>query len=92
MLRLLVRLWSFWLAFAMSPVVVLVAARRLDKSTIVPVGLGWMALLLILAIRYALTPCLRCNNLYFIREFRANPFAGRCVHCGLPLGGNVDRS
>jgi hypothetical protein len=44
----------------------------------------WMVLLGIAGLRVATFPCPHCGEWFFAKWWFHNPFARKCVHCGLP--------
>jgi hypothetical protein len=52
------------------------------------VAFGWMGFLAISALRLNCWPCPRCGKWFGATWWYKNPFARRCVHCGLPKYSN----
>jgi len=48
------------------------------------VGFSLAILLMISVGRFSAFACPRCNQFFFGGRFQGNPFAGSCLHCGLP--------
>jgi hypothetical protein len=49
------------------------------------VGAGaWMVAAFWTALRIKLWRCPRCGNRFFMRRLVSDPFARKCLHCGLP--------
>jgi hypothetical protein len=44
---------------------------------------GWMAFFLVAGIHLNCWPCPRCGKWFAAKWWYRNPFARRCVHCGL---------
>jgi hypothetical protein len=51
---------------------------------------SWMLAWLISGLRARLFPCPRCHKWFFATWWYSNPFARKCVHCGLPKWANSD--
>jgi hypothetical protein len=47
-------------------------------------GCGWMLSFIVTYFRLLYFKCPRCHEWFFRTFFWRNPFAQRCVHCGLP--------
>lgn len=53
----------------------------------------WVALTMLLGmgltgisvLRWTLSACPNCRNLFFVKSYWSNPFSRRCLHCGLLL-------
>jgi hypothetical protein len=64
-------------------------ARVFHTETLFPiVAFGWMGFLAISALRLNCWPCPRCGKWFAATWWYRNPFARRCVHCGLPKYSN----
>lgn len=44
-----------------------------------------MGLTCISGLRWTLSVCPGCGNLFFVKSYWSNPFSRKCLHCGLPL-------
>jgi ribosomal protein L37E len=53
------------------------------------IGIAWMATFVGAAWHRTTFPCPRCGRAFFFNWFQ-NPFARRCMHCGLPIGAAYD--
>jgi ketosteroid isomerase-like protein len=56
------------------------------------IGACWMAAFVVTGWRAALFPCPRCHKWFFATWWYRNPFARKCVHCGLPKWANSEPS
>jgi predicted RNA-binding Zn-ribbon protein involved in translation (DUF1610 family) len=50
----------------------------------------WMAAFVVASVRVALFSCPRCGKSFFAKWWYRNPFAKKCVHCGLPKWANLE--
>ena len=55
-----------------------------------PIAGSWMLAFMIAGLRTGLFRCPRCGKWFFATWWYRNPFAGKCVHCGLPKWANTD--
>src|SRR5262245_16597600 len=55
-----------------------------------PIAGSWMLAFLIASLRVGLFPCPRCCKWFFATWWYRNPFARKCVHCGLPKWASSD--
>jgi len=66
-------------------------SRLLDSDGIVfVVAIIWMAALATTAVHKSYWRCPRCHKPFFQKWWYHNPFADRCVHCGLPKWAESD--
>ena len=99
------RRWSlaFWLAFlGFLPGVALVdhasRAHGGQGNLTMPVAFAWMAVFAVAGYRKSNFACPRCGEMFFRRfdsrparrDWQHNPFARRCMHCGLPKWAAAD--
>jgi hypothetical protein len=56
-----------------------------EDYLVLPVAGVWMIAFMIASIRVQLFRCPRCQQWFFAKWYY-NPFARKCVHCGLPGG------
>jgi hypothetical protein len=54
------------------------------------IALSWMAAFLVTSFRQAYFPCPKCGEPFFAMWWYRNPFARKCVHCGLPKWASSD--
>jgi hypothetical protein len=54
------------------------------------IGVSWMIALVIAGIRLQTFSCPRCRKWFFATWWYRNPFARKCVHCGLPKWATSD--
>ena len=54
------------------------------------VAVGWMIAFVVAGSRMTYWPCPRCGDAFFNTWWYHNPFASRCVHCGLRKWANED--
>ena len=47
-------------------------------------GLLWMTTFAVTALRFQRFRCPQCDKLFFGTRRHVNPWARRCIHCGLP--------
>jgi hypothetical protein len=82
------RLWFFgaWLGGLLIAYVLGISLTALLHSELpFPVMGGvWMLSFIVTSLRLSYFRCPRCNEWFFSTFFSHNPFASRCVHCGLP--------
>jgi hypothetical protein len=89
--------WAFWLVFVLYLPALAFASHALGWSrdggnAIVVAAFVWMAAFAAIGYRKWNMACPRCGKLFFRRfddrpwraDWRHNPFARRCMHCGLP--------
>src|SRR5262245_55466552 len=55
-----------------------------------PVAGVWMAAVIVTSMREQYFPCPRCGKRFFATWWYQNPFARKCVHCGLPKWAGSD--
>jgi hypothetical protein len=55
-----------------------------------PIAGSWVLAFLIVGWRLNWFRCPRCRNRFFSTWWYHNPFARKCVHCGLPKWANSD--
>jgi hypothetical protein len=76
--------WRFRLValvFLGGPVILQVlAGLRVGDAECTGVALGWLVAFVITGVRWRLWHCPRCQGHFFL----LNPFARRCLSCGLP--------
>src|SRR4051794_5533891 len=51
-----------------------------------PIALSWMFMFAVAGWRAGTFRCPRCHKWFFATWWYRNPFARKCVHCGLPKG------
>lgn len=93
------RRWSraFWLVFVLYLPALTWASRafgwtRGEGGGVLVAALAWMIAFAIIGYRKWNFSCPRCGELFFRkfddrpwrRDWQQNPFAHRCMHCGLP--------
>src|ERR1700745_1068184 len=52
------------------------------------VAFSWMGFIAVAGLRFNFWPCPRCGKWFAATCWYKNPFARRCVHCGLPKYSN----
>ena len=86
--------WGVWLGgFMLAALLVLALSRTpiadapIAEAAFIVIGAAWIAGFMIVAIRVQWFRCPRCHRQFFFSSFLYyNPYAGKCVHCGLPKG------
>src|SRR6266849_5578435 len=97
------RRFIFWAVFLgyMPGVLAIVVAVCLPLSALTGIKLDyffyaiascWMVAFLVTGWRVGLIPCPRCHKWFFATWWYRNPFARKCVHCGLPKWANSEPS
>ena len=89
--------WAFWLVFVAYLPALALLHRALGPmpesgSVIFVAALAWMIAFAVIGYRKGNFACPRCGELFFRKfdarpwraDWRHNPFARRCMHCGLP--------
>jgi hypothetical protein len=89
------RRWSFgvWLGgfLFLALLVGLLSSRSLLNDLVFWVlGLTWIVAFLVADIRLACFRCPRCHHMFFWGLWYSNPFARKCLHCGLLKWSNSD--
>lgn len=86
--------WFFgsWLGgFAVVGLLAAVLGRLAIAGLVLTIlAVAWIALFIVLAVRLQLFKCPRCRQKFFMAFSHYNPFARRCVHCGLPKWSRTD--
>lgn len=65
-------------------VLLLRTGHGLPDAIATPLGIGWLALFAVSAVRVTVWPCPRCTRPFFMDGLVRVPFAKACPHCGLP--------
>lgn len=88
------RRWSraFWVGFVLYLPALAGVSRVLGSTATFVVGLAWLIGWAVIASRRWNFRCPRCGEPFFHKfderpwrqDWRHNPFARRCLHCGLP--------
>ena len=64
-------------------------ARDVESTSLVT-ALIWMGLTVAAAVWFSAFRCPRCGKFFTISWTLQNPFARKCLHCGLPVGGQAE--
>ena len=80
--------WGIWLGGFVLAALLIVALSRtpIFKVAFPIIGAAWIASFIIAAIRIQWFRCPKCHEKFFSSFWYHNPYARKCVHCGLPLG------
>lgn len=72
-------------------VCLLVHYDAIPKHLLAPLWLGYMLLVAVpVMFRFGAFPCPRCKNPLHYRGGFGDPFAKRCLHCDLKIGGQSE--
>lgn len=81
---------SVWIVFFLYfPVVGVAFAISQSEHVAMGVAFAWAALYLFAGIRVDVSKCPRCGRRFHRKRYFANPWSGKCLHCGLRLRGEA---
>ena len=80
---------AFWLSVAFLPggVALGIIANLITRSQLaaVIVAGAWMGVMVVSSVRVGNAPCPRCGDRFHVGRWWSNPWATRCLSCGLHL-------
>jgi hypothetical protein len=72
------------ISFLSFPLVGFVAISLQSAVAFVVIGATWLIFSIVSMIRFGTFRCPRCQKRFFSTSFTNNPFAAKCLNCGLP--------
>jgi hypothetical protein len=76
-------MWFMFIGYIPFVLIVLLVSRS-DRAAMYA-AFFWMALFVIVGSILGFSRCQKCKKLFFIKLLFANPFSGKCLHCGVDL-------